>query len=208
MGATPIKYGSNTKSVTRSKQINGGCYGDSEGTSMVLAGCLTADLKFDKTKTYGWEQLATKCQGLSGKCAITNSMWGEHLKCCTESNGLTSEWNQKSKLYTTPVKSPFTLSGPAITGIVFGGVTLMFCLIHYGAKVRERARQTAMMREQEASDDYEAIMTPLTGGGDRRLGGGGRTRAMGPSSMEVSLHEGDKIFRRPDDEVLYEGDMY
>jgi len=204
VGATPVKYGSNTKSVTGSKQMNGGCYGDATGNAMVLAGCLTQELKFDKSKTYEWTQLATKCQGLSGKCVVTNGIWGEHLECCTKLNGLSSDWNTKYKLYTSPAKMAVTLSGPAIVGVVFGGVTLMFCLVHYGAKVRERAKQTAMMREQEATDDYDEVMTPLTG--DRRPGFGGRS--MGPTSMEVSLHDGDKIFRKPNDELLYEGDMY
>jgi hypothetical protein len=207
VASTPIKYTSNTKAVTGSKQMNGGCYGDQAGTSMVMAGCLTAELKFDKTKTYTWDQLATKCQGLSGKCVITNGIWGEQLECCTSQSGLTSEWDKSYKLYTAAAKTTITLSGPAITGIVFGGVALMLCLVHYGAKVRERARQTALMREQEATDDYEEIMTPLTAaGGEKRPVGA--ARSMGPSSLEVSLHEGDKIFRKPADELLYEGDMY
>lgn len=207
VASTPIKYTSNTKSVTGSKQMNGGCYGDQAGHAMVLAGCLTAELKFDKTKTYTWDQLATKCQGLSGKCVITNSIWGEQLKCCTKSNGLSSDWDKSYKLYTAAAKTTITLSGPAITGIVFGGVALMLCLVHYGAKVRERAKQTALMREQEATDDYEEIMTPLTGAGDKRPMAAA-ARPMGPTSLEVSLHEGDQIFRKPADEVLYEGDMY
>jgi hypothetical protein len=207
VASTPIKYTANTKSVTGSKMMNGGCYGDQAGHAMVLAGCLTQELKFDKTKTYTWDQLATKCMGLAGKCVITNAIWGEHLDCCTKTNGLSSDWDTKYKLYTAPAATTITLSGPAITGIVFGGVALMLCLVHYGAKVRERARQTALMREQEATDDYEEIMTPLTGAGDKRPVAAG-ARSMGPSSLEVSLHEGDKIFRKPADEVLYEGDMY
>ncbi|KAF1319075.1 hypothetical protein FI667_g13337, partial [Globisporangium splendens] len=207
VASTPIKYTSNTKSITGSKQINGGCYGTQAGHAMVLAGCLTSELKFDKSKTYSWDQLATKCQGLSGKCAITNGIWGEQLDCCTSQTGLTADWDKSYKLYTASAKTTLTLSGPAICAIVFGGVALMLCLVHYGAKVRERARQTALMREQEATDDYEEIMTPLTGAaGDKRPVGA--ARPMGPSSLEVSLHEGDKIFRKPADELLYEGDMY
>lgn len=204
VGATPVKYGANTKAVTGSKQINGGCYGAASGAAMVLAGCLSYELKFDKSKTYTWDQLAAKCAGLDGKCVITNGMWGEHLECCTKRNGLTSDWNKAAKIYTTPAKTSLTLSGPAIMGIVFGGVALMVCLVHFGAKIRERAKQTALMREQEATDDYEELMTPLTAGNNGRRA----AHAMGPTSMEVSLHEGDKIFRKPQEEVLYEDDMY
>ncbi|KAF1317301.1 hypothetical protein FI667_g14905, partial [Globisporangium splendens] len=74
-------------------------------------------------------------------------------------------------------------------GIVFG-------MVHFESKIRERARQTVLMREQEAIDDYDEIMTPLAG------------RSLGPTSMEVFLHEGETIFRKPKDEVLYEGDMH
>lgn len=188
--------------------MNGGCYGDATGNPMVLAGCLTQELKFDKSKTYSWDQLAVKCMGLSGKCVITNGIWGEHLECCTKQNGLASDWDKGYKLYVAPAKTKITLSGPAITGIVFGGVALMLCLVHYGAKVRERARQTALMREQEATDDYEEIMTPLTGAGGDKRPLAANARSMGPSSLEVSLHEGDQIFRKKGDELLYEGDMY
>ncbi|TYZ58637.1 hypothetical protein PybrP1_009224 [[Pythium] brassicae (nom. inval.)] len=204
----PIKYTANSKAVSGSKMMNGGCYGDATGNPMVLAGCLTQELKFDKAKTYSWDQLAVKCQGLAGQCVITNGIWGEHLKCCTKRNGLSSEWDKRYKLYLEPAKTKITLSGPAITGIVFGGVALMLCLVHYGAKVRERARQTALMREQEATDDYEEIMTPLTGAGGDKRPLASNARSLGPSSLEVSLHEGDQIFRKKGDELLYEGDMY
>lgn len=45
VGQNPIKYTSNTKSVSGSKMMNGGCYGDPTGNPMVLAGCLTQELK-------------------------------------------------------------------------------------------------------------------------------------------------------------------
>lgn len=205
VGQQAIKYTSNTKSVSGKKQINGGCYGDQAGSAMVLAGCLTSKLKFDKTKTYSWDVLANKCEGLAGKCAITNGIWGEQLKCCKSRSGLTSDWDLKYKVYMAKAKTTVRLSGPAIVGIVFGGVGLLMCLVHYGAKARERARQTAFMREQEATDDYEEIMTPLVNGDKRPAP---LQRPIGPASLEVSLHEGDKIFRKPQDELLYEGDMY
>lgn len=205
VGMQAIKYTTNTKSVSGSKQINGGCYGDADGGPMVLAGCLTSKLKFDKSKTYGWDQLASKCEGLSGKCAITNGIWGEQLKCCTMRTTLTSDWNLKYSTYTAKSKTTVQLSGPAIVGIVFGGVALMMCMVHYGARTRERARQTAFLREQEATDDYEEIMTPLVGGEKKPMP---LQRPVGAEALEVSLHEGDKIFRKPEAELLYEGDMY
>lgn len=206
VGQTPVKYtDKGSKVVDQKKQINGGCYGDPTGKPMILAGCLTAELKFDKSKTYPWDQLAAKCSGLSGKCVITNGIWGEHLECCTKRTGLLSDWDLSFKEYHQKPKVAVHLSGPAITGIVFGGVGLLMCLVHYGAKVRERARQTALMREQEATDDYEEIMTPLTAG-ERKPAP--LQRPIGPSSVEVSLHEGDKIYRKPEEELLYEGDMY
>lgn len=207
VGQNPVKYTSNTKSVSGSKQINGGCYGDATGASMVLAGCLTSKLKFDKSKTYSWDQLAAKCEGLAGKCVITNGMWGEQLKCCTKRTALNSDWDLKYKVYMAKTKTAIRLTGPAIVGIVFGGVALLMCLVHYGAKARERARQTAFMREQEATDDYEEIMTPLVGANGEKKPAA-LQRPIGPASLEVSLHEGDQIFRKPADELLYEGDMY
>ncbi|DAZ92499.1 TPA: hypothetical protein N0F65_012729 [Lagenidium giganteum] len=206
---TAIKYTSpDYASVKGSKQMNGGCYGEPTGVPMVLAGCITSELKFDKSKNYPWDKLALKCSGLSGKCVITNGIWGEHLKCCTKDSGLTADWDISYKKYTAKPKTSVHLSGPAITLIVFGGVGLIMCLVHFGGKVRERAKQTALMREQEATDDYEEIMTPLTGaaGGEKKPVP--LQRPIGPSSVEVSLHEGDMIFTKPKDEVLYEGDMY
>jgi hypothetical protein len=213
VGRTPIKYLPSqfsdkvgTKAIAGKKMINGGCYGTPTGSPMVLAGCLTEELKFDKSKSYSWDMLAGKCRGLSGICAITNGIWGEHLKCCTKRNGITAKWDTYGfKLYNTSPNSGVHLSGPATTGIVFGGVGLMMCLVHYGAKMRERARRTALMREQEATDDYEEIMTPLTGGDKKPTP---LQRPLGPSSLEVSLHEGDEIFRKKEPELLYEGDMY
>ncbi|KAJ0390992.1 hypothetical protein ATCC90586_012056 [Pythium insidiosum] len=207
VGQTPIKYTANNKAVSGSKQINGGCYGDPTGVAMVLAGCLTTQLKFDKAKTYPWDQIASKCEGVSGKCVITNGVWGEHLKCCTKREGLTSDWNKQWKKYNAPPKTSVHLSGPAIMGIVFGGVGLLMCMVHYGAKARERARQTALLREQEATDDYEEIMTPLVGAAGEKKPAP-LQRPIGPSSVEVSLHEGDQIFRKKEDELLYEGDLY
>lgn len=204
---TPIRYISNTKSVTGEKVMNGGCYGDASGQPMILAGCLSSTLTFSKSKTYTWKDLAQKCQGVSGICAITNGNWGEQLKCCTSRSGLTSTWDKTYKLYTATTDSSITLSGPAIFGIVVAFVLLMLALVHYGAKARERARQTALMREQEATDDYEEIMTPLTGAA-AVAAPAALTRQLGPSQVEVSLHEGDQIFRKKDAELLYEGDMY
>lgn len=207
VGKQAIKYTSNTKSVTGKKQINGGCYGDPKGVPMVLAGCLTSKLKYDKSRTYSWDQLGGKCQGLSGVCAITNGVWGEHLKCCTKRTGLTSTWNLQYKKYTQESVAGVRLSGPAIVGIVFGGVCLLLLLVHFGGKARQRAIQTALMREQEGMDDYEEVMTPLVNGpgGDRKPAP--LQRPIGPASLEVSLHEGDQIFRKQEAEVLYEGDM-
>ena len=70
------------------------------------------------------------------------------------------------------------MSSPVIMAIVFGGVALLMCLIHYGAKVCERAKQAALMREQEAANDYEEIMTPLTGGDTKPAA---LQRSIGPS---------------------------
>lgn len=207
VGKTAIRYTSNTKAVSGSKMIQDGCYGDPGGVPIVLAGCLTSMLTYSKSKSYTWQNLAEKCEGLSGICAITNGLWEEHLKCCTSRTGLTSDWDLTYSVYTATSATATKLGGGAITAIVFGGVALILCLIHYGAKVRERARQTALMREQEASDDYEEIMTPLTAaaGGKQPVA---LQRPIGPASVEVSLHEGDQIFRKKDDELLYEGDMY
>jgi hypothetical protein len=207
VGKTPIRYTSNTKSISGSKMIQDGCYGDPDGVPIVLAGCLTSMLTYSKSKSYTWDNLAEKCEGLSGICAVTNGIWEEHLKCCTSRTGLTSDWDTTYTLYTKTSSSATKLSGPAVTGIVFGGVALILLLIHYGAKVRERARQTALMREQEASDDYEEIMTPLTAAAGAKAPVA-LQRPIGPASLEVSLHEGDQIFKKKNDELLYEGDMY
>lgn len=145
--------------------------------------------------------------GLSGKCVITNGIWGEHLKCCTKREGLSSDWDRQYKKYSQPLTKGVHLTGPAVMLIVFGGVGMMMCLVHYGSKARERAKQTALMREQEATDDYEEIMTPLVGAAGERKPAP-LQRPIGPSSVEVSLHEGDQIFRKKEDEVLYEGDMF
>lgn len=202
------------KAISGSKQINGGCYGSAAGAAMVLAGCLTYELKFDKSKTYTWDQLASKCAGLDGKCVVTNGLWHEHLKCCTKRSGLTPDWDKHAALYTALPKTRLALPGVAIMGTVFGGVALLVCLVHTGAKVRVRAQQTALMREHEATDDYDEVMTPLTTGAAagagkaREVSGPRGARVMGPASLEVSLHEGDEIFRKRHDEVLYEGDMY
>jgi hypothetical protein len=205
----PIKYTSNTKSVTGRKQINGGCYGDPKGVPIVLAGCLTSQLKYDKSKTYSWDQLAGKCEGLSGICAITNGVWGEQLKCCTQRTGLTSQWDTSYKKYTAANTSAVRLSGPAIVGIVLVGVIILMLLVFFGGKARQRAKQTALMREQEGMDDYEEIMTPLVNGVDGDKKPAPLQRPIGPASadIEVSLHEGDKIFRKPEPELLFEGDM-
>ncbi|RLN47212.1 hypothetical protein BBJ29_004686 [Phytophthora kernoviae] len=160
---------------------------------------------YSKTKTYTWKNLAEKCEGLAGRCVITNAVWEEHLECCTSRTGLGSDWDTTFKTYTKAAVKSVSLGGAAITGIVIGGVALLLCLIHFGAKVRERARQTALMREQEATDDYEEIMTPLTAGEKQPVA---LQRPIGPASLEVSLHEGDQIFRKKDDELLFEGDMY
>lgn len=193
VGKQDIRYTSNTRSIKGSKMIQHGCYGDPEGTPMVLSGCLTSMLEYSKTKTYTWKNLAEKCEGLAGRCVITNAVWEEHLECCTSRTGLASDWDTTYETYTkTPVKTT-TLSGAAITGIVIGGVALLMCLIHFGAKVRERARQTALMREQEATDDYEEIMTPLTTADKQPVA---LQRPIGPASLDVSLHEGDQIYRK------------
>ncbi|KAI9918776.1 hypothetical protein PsorP6_011289 [Peronosclerospora sorghi] len=205
VGKQNIRYRSNSKSIKGSKMIQNGCYGDPKGVPMVLSGCLTSQLEYSKSKSYTWKNLAQKCEGLAGRCVITNAVWEEHLKCCTSRTGMASDWDTTYEVYTkAPVKTT-KLGGAAITAIVIGGVALLMGLIHFGAKVRERARQTALMREQEATDDYEEIMTPLTTGDKQPVA---LQRPIGPSSLEVSLHEGDQIYRKKDDEVLFEGDMY
>ncbi|ETI33353.1 hypothetical protein F441_19825 [Phytophthora nicotianae CJ01A1] len=205
VGKQDIRYTSNTKSIKGSKMIQSGCYGDPSGTPMILSGCLTSQLTYSKTKTYTWKNLAEKCEGLAGRCVITNAVWEKHLECCTSRTGLASDWDTTFETYTKTASKTTTLSGAAITAIVIGGVALLMCLIHFGAKVRERARQTALMREQEATDDYEEIMTPLTAGEKQPVA---LQRPIGPASLEVSLHEGDQIYRKKEDEVLFEGDMY
>ncbi|CAH0474016.1 unnamed protein product [Peronospora belbahrii] len=205
VGKQDIRYTSNTKSIKGSKMIQHGCYGDPTGVPMVLSGCLTSQLEYTKTKTYTWKNLAEKCEGLAGRCVVTNAVWEEHLKCCTSRTGLASDWDTTFATYTKTPSTTTKLSGPAITAIVIGGVALLMFLIHFGAKVRERARQTALMREQEATDDYEEIMTPLTAADKQPVA---LQRPIGPASVEVSLHEGDQIYRKKDDEVLFEGDMY
>uniref|UniRef100_M4C6L9 Uncharacterized protein n=1 Tax=Hyaloperonospora arabidopsidis (strain Emoy2) TaxID=559515 RepID=M4C6L9_HYAAE len=209
VGKQSIRYTSNTKSIKGSKAIQNGCYGDPKGTPMVLSGCLTSSLEYSKTKTYTWKNLAEKCEGLAGRCVVTNAVWEEHLECCTSRTGMASDWDTTFKTYTkTPTKAT-KLGGAAITAIVIGGVGLLIGLIHFGAKVRDRARQTALMREQEATDDYEEIMTPLTAAGAEKQPVA-LQRPIGPASVEVSLHEGDQIYhhKNADDEVLFEGDMY
>ncbi|KAH9092064.1 hypothetical protein Ae201684P_011601 [Aphanomyces euteiches] len=194
--------------ITGSKQINGGCYGSSTGAAIILAGCLTADLKFDKSSSYSWDKLATKCRGLAGVCTRTNALWGRNLECCTDAVSIdASKWDiENYKLYNQVSKTGIELSGPAITGIVFGGVALMMALVHFGAKVHRRAQQTALMREQEANDDYEEVMTPLTAA--EKTHGMSMARSIGPNHVEHSLHEGDQIYKKKDDEVLFEGDLY
>ncbi|ETW09708.1 hypothetical protein H310_00212 [Aphanomyces invadans] len=195
--------------VTGSKQINGGCYGSSTGSAIILAGCLTTDLKFDKSAGYSWDKLAVKCRGLSGMCTRTNALWGRNLECCTDPLSIdAAQWDLKYKLYTVPMNVGIELSGPVITGIVFGGVALLMMAVHFGSKIHQRAKQTALMREQELTDDYEEVMTPLTGGEKAATTNKSMARSVGPSHVEHSLHEGDQIYKKKDDEVLFEGDLY
>ncbi|OQR97517.1 hypothetical protein THRCLA_06920 [Thraustotheca clavata] len=192
--------------ITGSKQINGGCYGAQAGSAIILAGCITTQLTFDKAATYTWDKIAQKCTGLSGMCTRTNALWGSNLECCHDKTSIdSSEWNTNWKFYQQTTNPGIELSGPAITGIVFGGVALLMACVHFGAKIRERAKQTAMMREQEATEDYEEVMTPLTG--EKRP----MTNNMSmhqPEFVEHSLHEGDQIYKKKEDEVLFEGDLY
>lgn len=215
---TLVKHTEETRAIFDSKMMSGGCYGDPQGVSLVLAGCLTEDLKFDKSKGYTWDMLASKCRGLGGKCVITNGLWGKHLKCCTSRTTLESDWDLSYEKYHKDPNAGVHLSGGIITLIVILGVVFLLVLVHFGKKFRERARQTAILREQEANDEYEEIMTPLTGETkthrqqvQRRAGIGGSMKKqrvpLGPESLEVSLHEGDEIFRKKEPEVLYEGEL-
>ena len=77
--------------------------------------------------------------------------------------------------------------------------------VHFGAKIRRQAKQTALMREQEAADDYDEIMTPLTGNEQKPVP---LNRSIAPNFVEHSLHEGDHIYKKKDDELLFEGDLY
>ena len=195
--------------ITGKKQINGGCYGDPAGQPIVMAGCLSTTLKFDKSKTYTWEMLAEKCLGLSGQCSRTNGLWGRNLKCCTDAFAIQgSAWDLTYPLYHEEASTGTVLSGAAIFGIVFGGVAILMCMVHYGAKIKERARQTALMREQEATDDYDEIITPLTTNADLTKINIAPLRVPAAGDLGVSLVEGDDIYRPPENEVLYEGDMY
>ncbi|KAF0690347.1 Aste57867_18278 [Aphanomyces stellatus] len=196
-----------TVKISGSKQINGGCYGASAGAAIILAGCLSSDLKFDKSASYTWDKLATQCRGLSGICSRTNALWGRNLECCSDPYSIdSSKWDLMYPLYQKKVSAGIELSGPAICAIVFGGVGLLMAAVHFGSKVHRRAKQTALMREQEANEDYEEVMTPLTAadkGHNMSM-----ARPVGPSMVEHSLHEGDQIYKKKDDEVLFEGDMY
>lgn len=187
------------------RAIQQGCYGDPQGSAIVLAGCLTSSLKYDKGKGYTWEMLAQKCLGLAGQCSRTNGLWGRNLKCCTDKFKIEgSKWDLTFADYHKDLNTGTILSGGAVFGIVFGGVALLMCLVHYGAKIRERARQTALIREQEATDDYEEIITPLRA--DEQPDA--LKSLPHPNALDVSLHEGDEIYKKQDDELLYEGDMY
>lgn len=192
----------------RGKQaIQKGCYGDPTGSAIVLAGCLTSTLKYDKGKGYKWETLAEKCLGLSGQCSRTNGLWGRNLKCCTDLVAITgSQWDLTYPEYHKPLKAANILSGGAVFGIVIFGVASLMCFVHSGAKIRDRARQTALIREQEATDDYEEIVTPLKADA--------RPTALQnmphPDAVDISIHEGDGLYKRmgdEDPELLYEGKM-
>lgn len=187
------------------KVIQQGCYGDPAGSAIVLAGCITSSLKYDKGKGYTWDMLAQKCMGLAGQCSRTNGLWGRNLKCCNDLVKIEgSKWDLTFEEYHKPLKAASVLSGAGVFFVVFGGVALLMCLVHYGAKLRERARQTALIREQEATDDYEEIVTPLKSDAQpaplRHL--------PHPGNVDLSLHEGDEIFNQHNPELLYEGDMY
>ncbi|EQC29503.1 hypothetical protein SDRG_12751 [Saprolegnia diclina VS20] len=193
--------------ITGSKQINGGCYGAQQGSAILLAGCLSTELTFDKSATYTWDKLATKCTGLSGQCTRTNALWGKNLKCCLGDGIDSAPWDTQWDFYHKKVSPGIELSGPAVTAIVFAGVALLMACVHFGSKVRNRAKQTALMREQEASEDYEEVMTPLTG--DKRPATtNNRSMHQNPDLIEHSLHEGDQIYKKKEDEVLFEGDLY
>lgn len=204
IGYKSITATSSVTTVSGSKQINQGCYGDQGGEPIVLAGCITSESMYDSDSTYKWSELAEKCQGLSGKCAVTNANWQQNLECCTSTSEIGAAWDTSYSEYTSSTSSSYSLSGIAITGIVVGGVMLLLLLVHMGHKISERAHQTALMREQEATDDYEEIMTPLTGATNQAAP---LTRQMGPSSVDVSLNEGDRIFRQRQEEVIFEGDL-
>ncbi|OQR84512.1 hypothetical protein ACHHYP_13313 [Achlya hypogyna] len=193
--------------ITGSKQINGGCYGAQTGSAIVLAGCLSTELAFDKSATYTWDKLAQKCTGLSGQCSRTNALWGKNLACCEDPISIdSSKWKTDWEFYQKKVSPGIELSGPAVTGIVFAGVALLMACVHFGSKVRQRAKQTALMREQEASEDYEEVMTPLTG--EKRPATGNNRSIHQPQLIEHSLHEGDQIYKKKEDELLFEGDLY
>lgn len=194
------------------EMINGGCYGNPQGVPIVMAGCLTSELKFDKDKAFTWEMLAEKCQGLSGQCSRTNGVWGRNLKCCTDLGAIKgSDWDLFYKEYTKEVNTGTILSGPAIFGVVIGGVALMMLLVHYGAKLRERAHKTTLLRQQESSEEYDELLTPYNSGEGAENGTAAqrqqRTGVEDDLSVEVSLHEGDDIFKPRSDEVLYEGNL-
>lgn len=208
IGQTFVKQDrtSSESKIQGKKIIQKGCYGDPEGSAVVLAGCLTSALQYDKGKGYSWEMLAQKCRGLAGQCSRTNGLWGRNLKCCVDKFKIEgSKWDLTYVDYHKDLKTGTILSGGAVFGIVFGGVALLMCLVHNGAKIRERAKQTALIREQEATEDYEEIITPLKAGEQQP---GRLENIPHPDALEVALHEGDDIYKKKDDELLYEGDMY
>jgi len=207
-GETEVTQGKKQRSedvISGSKVMNKGCYGDPKGVPMVLAGCLTSELDLDGTssKSYKWNVLAKKCRALSGVCTRTNGAWGRNLQCCSDAYAIggQSTWNQSWEYYMKEGKGHGSLSGIAIVGIIFAGVIILMLCVHMGAKCHERKRETEMKREMAAQEDYDDIIQPLTA---QSTVGGRRAR---PAQMEVSLAEGDNIFRRAEPEVLYEGNM-
>lgn len=163
--------------------------------------------------------LGKKCRGLGGQCSRTNGLWGENLKCCRGSSTSHvhaiegSTWDLFYEEYHKGNNLGTVLSGPAVFGIVFFGVALLMCMVHCGSKTRERARQTKLMREQETSDDYEEIITPLTSDPQPRPMQAANNANVSfttpaPQTLDISIADADEIYRKEEPEFLYEGELH
>ncbi|KAH7489077.1 uncharacterized protein KRP23_3015 [Phytophthora ramorum] len=202
-GKQNIRYTSNTKSIKGSKMIHTAA----TETPAVPHGAqrlLTSQLAYSKTKTYTWKNLAEKCEGLAGRCVITNAVWEEHLECCTSRTGLASDWDTTFETYQRRPSRPRRSAAPpsrASSSAAWRCSCASSTSAPRCANGRGRRRSCASRRPRTTRGDMDAAHD----GGQAACGVAAPHRTR---QLDVSLHEGDQIYRKKEDELLFEGDMY